>query len=780
MEEKLIKKFFPQRTKTARIRAIQQFGLPTLIVINRLLEPIEWKYKSLFKTAQRQLLKENSLPGVTAHALFKKLPEREPAPSLFKQKDQPEKLGIARILEVFQKNGAISSQLNGYEYRPQQIEMARVVGESLNRDLYIIVEAGTGIGKSWAYLVPSVHWAVKNTQYIVVSTNTKNLQEQLFSKDIPFLRKSNFPEFKYAILKGRPNYLCLERFSAFLEEEKDFTRKERLFLVSVLIWLTRTKTGDIAENPVFSGTEVFKIWEEICCEVQSCLGKQCPLLKKCFLYKARDACRGAHLILVNHSLLFSDLTAEREILPSYQHLIFDEAQNLEKVATEYLGVEANFWMMLRILNRTYQRQRGGRERGVLVRIRYKLKNLLTEISPLVEEVQVARAFGERFFDKLATSPIFKFDEATNKLRLYPHSEQSRWLTREIKEFLLPWNGLFAKLLRFLKKIDREKYPALTKELEARIVEGDQFGQSLNFIAELKQSDFVYWIEKQGRFVSLLAAPLEVGERLKNLLYAQIPQITFSSATLTVDKKFDFFKSRLGLDLLPAQKVDSLFLGSPFDYKKNVKLFIPTFLKSPKDEDFTRQVCQLLGNILQITRGNTMILFTSYKMLNKVYAEIKIRVGNQLNILGQGIDGPRSLITEQFKANAKSVLFGTQSFWEGVDFPGKILQWLVLVRLPFSVPSEPIVEARVELLRKKGKDPFEEYYLPEAIIRFRQGFGRLIRSKTDRGGIIILDKRILTAAYGKKFLQSVPECDSKYYYHQPDFLKDLQEYKQLLG
>lgn len=756
-------------------------SLPTqlLIKIDHLLEPITWEHKEFLKKLKEELIKSNSSTQIGGEDTFGYLPEIKLLGDRFKEKEERVLLNVSEIGRIFRPSGKLRKGLEFYEYRKEQEEMAKAVANALNQEKYLIVEAGTGVGKSWAYLIPAIFWAKKNNQHFIISTNTKNLQEQLMQKDIPFLKSCLGIDFSSAILKGRTNYPCLRKLTSFLEEIDEtlsllLSFEERIFLVYLLIWLGKTESGDVEESIYFGQDPSFwTLWNEVSSEHTSCLGSECPYYRRCFVTKARQKAMEAEIVIVNHSLLFTDLVAEKHFFPSYSHIVFDEAHNLERVATTHLAVEVSYWMLSRLLNKIYRKEENV-ERGILVKVANKEKGLAQRLGSIFKSMPGVRKASKDFFKILKeNSDLFRFDEVTDKVRLRENSPAHDFLKEQVLKLLSIWNQLFYRLGELAEEIEDS---ILAKDVKGKVKDGLQIAMSLNFLAEVSDPNFVYWIEREKEEIRLCAAPLEVGTYLNNLLYSQIPSLIFSSATLTVKGSFDFFKKRLGLDLLPPEKVSFFLLGSPFDYERQVLVNIASFLPSPQEEkEYTSQMVKTLTKVLETVEGRSLILFTSYKMLNEAYQEIKPHLQMKFQILAQGIDGPRTIITDKFREDFSSILLGTHSFWEGVDLPGRTLECLILTRLPFAVPTEPIEEARVELIRKRGLDAFQEYSLPSAVIRLRQGIGRLIRSKTDKGIIILLDKRIITRNYGKSFLDSLPVKSYHSHSREKSLLNDIENW-----
>lgn len=688
-------------------------------------------------------------------------------------------LDVEEITALFEEGANFQQRIPGYEVRPQQIRMAAEVCQAFNRSELLVAEAGTGTGKSIAYLVPAITWGVRNGDRTIVSTNTKNLQEQLFFKDLPQLREALDLPFRCALLKGRSNYLCRNKWSRFFESDARLTREECRMLLPLIVWAEETETGDIEENSGFSMRGGgYLLWGKLCSESSSCLGQKCRFYTQCFLMKIRRAAQRAHVVVVNHSLLFSDLSAENAVLGDYRNVILDEAHNLEKVAAQYLGRELNLWRIRNLTTRLYTK--GAVETGLLPLLRDRLAGARpkagiegafeTEIDMLIELCDMIWKTANDFFGSLAEEMKRHVPSGertyTQKIRFKsepnvfaPVSE----VLRELMDRLSELRSELAKLCEWLRELGHGAFSLqeeLTADLEGRRQECQEITDDLSFMTAAEDENYVYWIElplREGSFdLRLFAAPLNVSQYLADQLYSRMRTIVFTSATLAIRGNFKYFAIRLGLNDSEAHRVRTLAVGSPFDYERQVLVCVPSFLPSPKSPAFQKAVADLLRKLsTQITRG-TLALFTSYGMLNRSYRELRSTLNAEgMLLLGQGLDGSRSHIIGQFREDRTSVLFGTDSFWEGVDVPGEALELLVIVKLPFAVPSEPLVAAQIEKLEKEGKNAFLHYSVPEAVIRFRQGFGRLIRHRTDVGAVVVLDNRVVTARYGSVFLDSLP-------------------------
>ena len=691
--------------------------------------------------------------------------------------DQP--LDAEAVCDMLEPGGSFDEGISGYEYRPQQVEMAHAVTEAINNGRHLAVEAGTGVGKSIAYLAPSILYAVQNNVRFIVSTNTKNLQEQLFFKDLPVLSGILDLPFRYALLKGRNNYMCLNRWdSALANPDASFTPNERIGALPLVLWSETTGTGDITENTGFDLGRHASLWAKICSDSGFCRSQRCRNNGRCFANNIRRTAAKAHLVVINHSLLFSDLVTENAILGEYSHLVLDEAHNLEKVAAHYLGKELSMW---RVKNVTDQLcGPGSSDAGTLPALRHwialanpepaTVKAFDAGIKSATLAAQDLWLGARTFFENLSQHLLQRVGGPRNtyreKIRYRPGESAFETLAESLTPFSLALGALCSRLkdlsdwLRDLPGHTFVNQDEINNELVGCIETTQTIQDDLDDLVTANGENAVYWLELPGTEKSadtrLFSAPLDVSEMLNGGLYEGKSTIVFTSATLGIRGRLTYFLRRMGLESMPGTRMQTLCLGSPFDYRKQALVCTPRFMPSPKSADFQQAVDTLLHELMLKTKRGTLALFTSYGMLNRTYDAIKPDLrSNGVLVLGQGIDGSRTNITNRFKLEETAMLLGTDSFWEGIDVPGNALQVLGIVRLPFAVPSEPLVAAHIEELEKQGKDPFLNYSVPEAILKFRQGFGRLIRNKTDRGAVVVLDSRVLSTRYGRAFLQALP-------------------------
>ncbi|MDD5286503.1 MAG: helicase C-terminal domain-containing protein [Desulfuromonadaceae bacterium] len=696
-----------------------------------------------------------------------------------------ELLSLDEIGRVFAADGMMS-HLKGFEQRDEQVRMAFAVAEAFNGDRVALVEAGTGIGKSLAYLVPAILWATRNNQRVVISTNTINLQEQLIKKDLPFLSRNSQVEFKAVLVKGRGNYVCLRKLEHAEAEPSLFPDETSAELTTIIEWSRSSQDGCRSD---LSFTPHRNTWEELCCEADQCSRSRCKHFGRCFFYRARREASSAKVLVVNHALLLSDIVLRKEtgydataILPPFTRLIFDEGHHLEDVATSHLSLIIARSGILKQLHRLVP-QKSNRV-GLLTIISSRitrdlpesLEGLYAELSGLLEshllpKVHDLAALTERTMDWLALSlenGVGGLSGGEQKLRITPEIE-SKPLWQEVRlrlhtlaDALNDYTSALRTLLRRSEELPEKLREKLADQLlDTGGIEGRLQAMAdgvLFFITEAQ--GYCRWIEartgSRGVQARLCAAPLDISAQVKETLLDRLKTIIVTSATLTVGTEFGYLKKRAGFGLLAKERLTELRLASPFDYASQVFVGIPEDMPEPADPGYREALEERILKAVSISRGGVFILFTSYDLLNRVYSALSpdlARLG--LVALKQGETGRHTLLA-RFRKEGNAVLFGTDSFWEGVDVKGDALRLVIIARLPFQVPTEPVQQARAEKIKADGGDSFREFSVPQAVIKFRQGFGRLIRSREDRGAVLILDRRVINKGYGKIFLRSLPE------------------------
>jgi len=761
-------------------REARELSVAVLTQINELLKESVHPLRPVFAEAARHAVRQAYGKGrVRIEDIFRdygKLISRK------QEREAPPDMALLDPDEIcanFEPGGVFSKMLSGYEHRAEQIEMARAVTEAFNDSLCLMVEAGTGTGKSMAYLVPAAYWAAQNGRPVIVSTNTKNLQSQLYFKDIPFLQEVLDVGFKAAIIKGRTNYLCVRKFLYLMREAgRELDDDEIAALLPVITWAELTETGDLSENTGFFAERWPSLRERLTCSSDECLGRACKRFRYCFVRKARAIALGSDVIVANHAVVFSELGMDNPVLPEYDRIIFDEAHNIENVATDFMSVRINRWSVIQILRRLYRGRRDGTGRGLLTNIRFQLSRASGQVSQRVADWindQVTRMITEIEKTSDATQAFFNAvgglvagTRGQEKIRYDAENKPSEYWdnVEELKKELVVCVGKLAKSLDDMAEALGEitdnieygrEFCRETRALSDRI---RQLIADIEFVVEGKESNFVYWVETAFRrepSYELCAAPLDISGLMAEQVYGKNRTVVLCSATLTVGSRSDFVAQRIGVQAIERERVRTLDVGTPFDFDKQALFCVPSFLPDPgRDAEFAGELGHFLAELLKASGGRGMVLFTSYAMLNEVYPVLKNKLEPEgILVLGQGKDGPRESIMAAFQRITSSVLLGTQSFWEGVDVVGESLSVLAIAKLPFHVFTEPIIKARCELMESRGMDSFMGYMVPSAIIRLRQGVGRLIRTRADRGVVILGDKRLLTRRYGRAFLRSLP-------------------------
>jgi len=687
--------------------------------------------------------------------------------------DERTPLDVERLAALLEKDGAFESHFPNYEHRPQQVTMLRGVAQALNRSEHLLVEAPTGVGKSLAYLIPAVHWAVQNGEHVVVSTNTINLQEQLYRKDLPDLAHVLPLELRAAVLKGRSHYLCPARLQAMRRRGPNSPDAARV-LAKVLIWLPETANGDGDElflpNPVERS-----IWWQLSADNEGCDPEHCRHFHKngCYFYNARHAAESAHLIIVNHALLLADVAVQNRALPDYKYLIVDEAHHLEAATTDGLSFETDRTQLRRLLRKIGQVKQTGQVTGLLADIigrcqqAHPPREITDRMELLVGKVGLAaeRAMHQlnAFFDRLEEFVEEQREGQRNQYSFRPRITSGVRVQPAWEGVEIAWDDANAPLAAIVDGLKRlsggiEELMASYEipdadELQAQILGaarrlGEARGQLHHMITEPSDS-LIYWLESDPDHdhLSLHAAPLHVGPLVEEHIFHQKEAVVLTSATLRTNSTFDFLRERLN-----AWEADELAVGSPFDYESSTLLYLINDIPEPRERGYQQAVEQGMAALFRATGGRALALFTSYSQLRTTLRAIRAplaQAGITIQAQGEGIS--RAQLLENFRTGERRVLLGTRSFWEGVDVPGEPLSCLAIAKLPFSVPSDPIFAARAETFEQ----PFFEYAVPETILRFLQGFGRLIRTRTDRGIVVVFDKRLLTKSYGQLFIESLP-------------------------
>jgi len=618
--------------------------------------------------------------------------------------------------DVFGPGGLLDrSMIGGYEHRPAQLEMAEAVHDAFEEHHHAMVEAGTGTGKTLAYLLP----AICSGRRVVISTATKSLQEQLYQKDIPFLQKHFAPNLNVAVMKGRGNFLCRTKLHAMADTPMLKGMEEFDEFRQIRDWAKVTEAGDRTELTFLSDDS--ELWGRLDARRETCTGQKCSEFDECFVTAMHARAKEADLIIVNHHLFFADLALKHDdfgsILPEYSAVVFDEAHEIEDVASDYFGRQIS----------NYRFDELARDADQALRL------LKLGMPSLLRRTQRIRERSRTFFEA--------FPPREGR---FPFSRQER------EAFLEQNREAYTALTDALKGLETE-FAAVTQkpeELTRLARRSFELRQEMAFLFESSEKNFVYWFERRNKGVFLAATPIDVSQILRERLFEQFDTVVLTSATLTVGGRFDYIKQRLGLD-----HVKERTLPPEFHYGEQALLYLPQRMPDVRDAGFQAKAADEILQLLQLSEGRAFCLFTSYSQMRDLYERVNAR--SPFPLLLQGT-APRSVLLERFKTTPNAVLFATASFWQGVDVPGDQLSCVIVDRLPFAVPSDPVVAARVNALNEEGRNAFSEYQVPQAVLSLKQGFGRLIRSKTDRGILSILDNRIQRMAYGKIFIDSLPK------------------------
>src|SRR5271157_414130 len=745
--------------------------LDLIAEIVRLGEPIDWDANYIFQ----EILGAQAKEGIQAKKVKSKKQIFDDGSDRYPPIENPETpnaLNPDEVAAILEYGGPFSQYFESYEHRPEQVEMLKVVTNALSNGNHLMVEAGTGVGKSFAYLVPAALFAIQNNTRVVVSTNTINLQDQLIQKDIPDLRAALKLDLRAAVLKGRGNYLCPRRFEN-LRQYGPRNADEMRVLAKVLVWQMQNESGD-RNGLNLNGNPEREVWLKISAEDDACTTDAC--IKRtggaCPFHRAKSAAQTAHLLIVNHALLLSDVATGSKVLPEYSYLIVDEAHHLESATTNALSFRLTQFDMERML-----KEIGGSNAGVLGRVLGETHDTLRPSDFALLQQKVSRATDMAFRLQEQNREFFNTltEFATLQREGQPQSNYS-WRARILPstrtlphwdDVEIKWDetgGTMNLLLNALEEIHKaasDLYSDGHDNLEDVIGDignvyrrlNESYNNMTGMISQPNQG-LVYWIEvnPRGEKLSLNAAPLRVGPMIEENIWHQKASVILTSATLTAHNEFQYLRNTLGAD-----EADELQLGSPFDYESSTLLYVANDIPEPNASGYQQMLDRSLIATAKATGGRMLVLFTSYTALKKTAQAITGPLAREdIYVYEQGDGASPNALLESFKSTEHAVLLGTRSFWEGVDVPGDALSVVVITKLPFDVPTDPLIAARSEMY----EDSFNEYYLPEAILKFRQGFGRLIRTASDRGIVAILDRRVLTKQYGRLFLESLPHCTIK--------------------
>jgi ATP-dependent DNA helicase DinG len=640
------------------------------------------------------------------------------------------------IKEILAPAGIIAKTFPDFESRPQQVQMAIAVHHAFEKHARLVVEAGTGVGKSFAYLIPAIEFAHKGARKVLISTFTITLQEQLINKDIPFLADCMPHIFTAVMAKGRGNYLCKRRFEFALRRQSGLFDESATILSAIKTWADQATDGSLSDMPFVPKQY---IWDAIKSEHGNCRGRRCPHFHNCFYWRARRQLDSANIIVANHALMFSDLVLKQQqasLLPDYRCVIVDEAHNIEHVAEDHFGINISNHKIKFMLDGLYNPRM---HKGLLSH---------ANAAKTIDIVNQTTSQTRDFFKQIKAW----YEQTKNETKGRCHKN---FVDDSLLGHLKNLKSELASLAKKTEDVD-EKFEFL------RYIDlCDSLAEDFDCFLTQKHPDHVYWVEvsdDRKETVRLRSAALNVGPDIKKCLFDKYESVILTSATLScgsADNKgdFDFFAGRIGLD-----NFTQLKLGSPFDYQKQVTIYIEKDMPDPNESAFIAAAAEAIKKYVLETAGRAFVLFTSYGMLEKLAEQlVDWLIENNIELLQQGTGTDRTTLLNHFKTGERCVLFGTDSFWQGVDVAGDALSNVIIVRLPFAVPDQPLLAGRLEQIKKEGGNPFYEYQMPSAIIKFKQGFGRLIRSKTDTGIVVVLDSRIINKPYGVKFLAAIPKC-----------------------
>ncbi|NWG16603.1 MAG: DEAD/DEAH box helicase [Chloroflexi bacterium] len=734
---------------------------------------IEWDARPVFEAALEERRAERSTPptGDDPYRINSLAAPDEVYETLHPNPAAAE-VPLENITAILDETSILAQQIPGYEKRPPQIQMALAIADTLNQSGHILIEADTGTGKSLAYLLPTMLWAARNNDRVVISTNTINLQEQLINREIPALKAALNLPIKTAVLKGRSNYLCPRRLAA-LRRRRPTHVDELRTLAKILVWLLENGSGDRGEISLRGPVEN-SIWQRLSAEDESCSLERCRATMEgaCPFYKARKAAESAHLLVINHALLLSDALSGQAVMPDYRHLILDEAHNLEDAATNSLLFrldEAVLRRRLADLGSANQGLLGDLLRSVrssvpdkqAARLEAFVHNIGAAVAAM--EVHIAGLFGA-FRKVLYPNNSSRAGDYHVQLRITPQLRatasfeacRAAWLP--LREFFDVIGEAMQRLADGLHRLQNQNianYHDLVSGTSAVARHLAEIQSQLHAFTVEPADNMIYWLHGgQNGYAAVNCAPLNVGALLKEQIWSRKNTVILTSATLRVANSFDYLRQRLG-----AEDANTLELGATFDYRASTLVFLPSDVPEPNDAGYQPAFERALVELATAIGGRTMVLFTSYTHLQQTKQAISARLEllGGITIYDQTEGGNRQALLEGFRTTERAVLMGTKSFWEGVDVPGEALSALVIARLPFAVPTDPIFAARSETYA----DGFKSYAVPDAVLRFRQGFGRLIRTASDRGIVAILDRRIISKSYGTSFLESLPDCTVQY-------------------
>lgn len=724
------------------IETIKNLPLPIVITMQKIVTHCNNPLKEIINLAAKEkMAKLSGTELLTIHDWKQEIKPRQRFRKSAYTKEEEDIVPVdSQQIDAFLgKTGALAKTFPGYEERPQQLEMAKTILSCLNNNEHLLIEAGTGTGKSAAYLLAALLWIKQNGGPLIISTRTKNLQDQLLDKDIPQLLKL-FPAdyFQVMLLKGRSNYVCLKRFELVVQNLILSRSKEAYKILPLLTWLTQTKDGDISE--LHSSIEK-RYGAHIHSEADLCNGEMCSEFGQCFVQHVRRQAKYADCVIANHALVFTDLATESKLLPPATRIVLDEAHNIEESVTEAFSQNISYGLFVDILKELDQLVTMSGYQKLSDRLRSDAREIFLLFADIIRESTPNTLDGNR---ALLLS-LIRENQAWGNLELLRISI-GRTITKLTAALELQYTD-----------------PTNDKHLEILALSG-RLKKISNIMSAVWETDQtrIAWASivpgKEPYNLVLQASPVNIGELLQENLFASRSSVILTSATLTVNHTFDYIKQRLGIDRNAEQRFIFHELGSPYNYKQAMLCTIPDDLAFAAEKEYILHLAEFLTEVFTHMQGRTLVLFTSYTMMERTYRIAKELAGDYgINILCQGTHGSRRSLVSRFRSTKRTVLFGTSSFWEGVDIQGEALSCVVIVKLPFAVPTDPIIQARAEHVTQNGGNAFLDYSVPQAVIKFKQGVGRLIRSHHDRGVVLLIDERVFTKPYGAYFLKALPDC-----------------------
>lgn len=739
-------------------------SLPEFLLreISQSSQALNWETGQVFEAAFNEVRGKN--PGAADSVLNIFKPPSSGLKPFIPDQDAVRPVDADKIAALVDAGGAMSQALEFFEQRPQQVDMARSITSAFNTRSHLMIEAGTGTGKSIAYLVPAMMWATKNKQRVVISTNTLNLQDQLIKKDVPLVQNALGVDCKTSVMKGRGNYLCPRRLAAMRRRQPNNIDELRT-MAKILVWLQESQSGDKNELSLRSGE--YYVWSRLSAEDESCGIERCAgeMNGICPFYKARKEAEASQVLIVNHALLIRDAINQNQVLPRYDYLVVDEAHQLEDAVTGGLSERLRERDLVSRLKEV-----GGLQSGLLGTVMgiaranlpdKEVMRLEAFIPSVGDAARAAQIYGRKLFQLLyqfisdsgnENSYKFRIDERARNHQAFSQVE-NHWktLAEFIESIVEALRHLGGALRRLQEEYDVDK---VKKASAIAFNAGSSLGSTMLFLDKfisMPETGTIYWINNGStpQWISLETAPLHIGSMMEEFIWNQKESAVLTSATLQTASSFDYIRERLYAD-----RATELAVGSPFNYKASTLVYVPEDMPMPNERGYQKAVEKGIVDLAGALDGRVLALFTSYSQLRETAANIspRLSLGN-ITVYDQATGGSRESLLDSFKSTEKAVLLGTRSFWEGVDIPGDDLSALVIVRLPFSVPSDPVFAARSATY----SNSFREYAVPDAILRFRQGFGRLIRRQTDRGIVALFDTRVVKKSYGYLFLDSLPDC-----------------------